>query len=122
MYMYNAKKLRPGGGGNTYSDGAVVSSEEETELTEEGEECLLALLEGFLLFLDFLGFLADFFLSFTEDLFLLESGSRLPRLVLCDLSAREGGPLGGSDLEGFGRADANCEVPKECCSGKIGVR
>ena len=64
----------------------MVSSDEEIELAEEGEECLLALLAAFLFFLDFLDFFEDFFLSFAACLFLKSAGlvfeSRLPPVGL----------------------------------------
>ena len=89
---------------------AVVPLEEETELAEEGEECLLALLEGFLFFLDLLD--ADFFLSLTVGLFLSAFGSRLPGLVLCDFKAKEGGPPGGAVPEAFGKTGVICPSSK----------
>ena len=71
----------------------MVSSEEEAELADDGDECLLALLASFLFFLDFLDFLDGFFLSLVEGLFLKSAGLtlelRLPGNDLCDFIEME---------------------------------
>ena len=82
-------------------------SEEDIELADDGEECLFALLEDFLLFLDLFGFFAAIFLSLHADRLLSELGSHLPRLVLRDFRIKEGGPPEGAVSEASGRLEAN---------------
>ena len=96
----------------------MVSSDEETELADEGEECLRALLAAFLFFLDFLDFLEDFFLSFAARLFLKSAGLvlelRLPGVGLWDLTERDGGPEDKVEPDAGGKEFVTR-------SGKIGV-